>query len=76
MAEVPLRCQANPREVQWAASASPVEDLEVEHIHFLQVVGPKDCGTHVKVVVLEEVGKWARVPEVILEQRDEPRHVH
>ena len=36
---------------------------------------PKDCEVNVKAVVPEEAGKWARVLEVVLEVKIEPRYV-
>ena len=58
--------------------ASRVEGREGERIQFLQVVAqePKDYEVNVKAVVLEEAGKWARVLEVVLEVKVEPRYVH
>ena len=58
--------------------ASRVEGREGERIQFLQVVAqePKDYEVNVKVVVLEEADKWARVLEVVLEVKVEPRYVH
>ena len=58
--------------------ASRVEGREEERIQILQVVAqePKDYEVNVKAVVLEEAGKWARVLEVVLEVKVEPRYVH
>ena len=58
--------------------ASRVEGREGERIQFLQVVAqePKDYEVNVKAVVLEEADNWARVLEVVLEVKAEPRYVH
>lgn len=59
------------------ASASLVEGLGVERIRFVQVMGrePKNLGTHVMAVVPEELGKWARLLEVVLEERYKLLHM-
>lgn len=59
------------------ASASLVEGLGVERIRFLQVMGrePKNLGMHVMAVVPEELGKRARLLEVVLEERYKRLHI-
>lgn len=59
------------------SSASLVEDLGVERIRFLQVVGRElnDCGIDVVAVGLEAVDKSAHVLAVVLDEKYKPRLV-
>ena len=71
MVEVVLRHQAKPREIQYASPANLAEGLGVGRIHFFLLVGheAKDDGIDMMAVVLEELGKLARVMVVVLKEK-------
>ena len=58
MAEVPLRQQEEPTEIQYASPANLAEGLGVGRIRFLLLVShaPKNYGIDMMAAVLEGVG--------------------